>query len=262
MAKPVSKKKTTPKKAEKRKPVPQKTIPSKTKKAVSKSKSSQLKKQIKEVKSTSLQKPPGDRKKKPVATEKKIEKKKEPERTFVPPPTKKEEEPKEYKTIRMEIHKLMKNQYLPISIIDGIIEQAALDKKIQGKLKNIIEKSLQEYAKNLIDPTEACGMISAQSIGEPGTQMTMRTFHYAGVAEINVTLGLPRLIEIVDARSSPSTPMMNIYLRDEYRVNPDLAKEIANKIEITRLTDVADIEMDLVNIFISIKPNKKTMEKK
>jgi DNA-directed RNA polymerase subunit A" len=242
--------------------VPQKTIPSKTKKAVSKSKSSQLKKQIKEVKSTSMQKPPSDRKKKPVATEKKIEKKKEPERTFVPPPTKKEEEPKEYKTIRMEIHKLMKNQYLPISIIDGIIEQAALDKKIQGKLKNIIEKSLQEYAKNLIDPTEACGMISAQSIGEPGTQMTMRTFHYAGVAEINVTLGLPRLIEIVDARSSPSTPMMNIYLRDEYRVNPDLAKEIANKIEITRLTDVADIEMDLVNIFISIKPNKKTMEKK
>jgi DNA-directed RNA polymerase subunit A" len=262
MAKPVSKKKTIPKKAEKRKPVPQKTIPSKTKKAVSKSKSSQLKKQIKEVKSTSMQKPPSDRKKKPVATEKKIEKKKEPERTFVPPPTKKEEEPKEYKTIRMEIHKLMKNQYLPISIIDGIIEQAALDKKIQGKLKNIIEKSLQEYAKNLIDPTEACGMISAQSIGEPGTQMTMRTFHYAGVAEINVTLGLPRLIEIVDARSSPSTPMMNIYLRDEYRVNPDLAKEIANKIEITRLTDVADIEMDLVNIFISIKPNKKTMEKK
>ena len=61
---------------------------------------------------------------------------------------------------------------------------------------------------------------------------------------------------------SPSTPMMNIYLRDEYRVNPDLAKEIANKIEITRLTDVADIEMDLVNITISIKPNKKTMEKK
>jgi DNA-directed RNA polymerase subunit A" len=129
-------------------------------------------------------------------------------------------------------------------------------------LKYIVEKSLEEYAKNLIDPTEACGIIGAQSIGEPGTQMTMRTFHYAGVAEINVTLGLPRLIEIVDARSSPSTPMMNIYLRDEYRVNPDLAKEIANKIEITRLTDVADIEMDLVNITISIKPNKKTMEKK
>ncbi|MCK4416125.1 MAG: DNA-directed RNA polymerase subunit A'', partial [Thermoplasmatales archaeon] len=125
-----------------------------------------------------------------------------------------------------------------------------------------IDRVLADYSKNLIDPTEACGMVGAQSIGEPGTQMTMRTFHYAGVAEINVTLGLPRLIEIVDARSIPSTPMMNIYLRDEYKVNPDLAKEIANKIEITTLTDVADIEMDLISLITHIKPNKKTMNKK
>jgi DNA-directed RNA polymerase subunit A" len=104
-------------------------------------------------------------------------------------------------------------------------------------------------------------MISAQSIGEPGTQMTMRTFHYAGVAEINVTLGLPRLIEIVDARSIPSTPMMNIYLRDEYRLNSDLAKEVANQIEITRLNSIADIETDLTNLMIYIKPNLKTMKK-
>jgi DNA-directed RNA polymerase subunit A" len=201
-------------------------------------------------------------KKETTVSEKKIEKKKEPERTFLPPPIKIAEEPKEYNVIRTEVNKFLKNQFLPISIIDGIVERVARDKKLETKLKNIVEKAYEEYAKNLIDPTEACGMIGAQSIGEPGTQMTMRTFHYAGVAEINVTLGLPRLIEIVDARSSPSTPMMNIYLRDEYRVNPDLAKEIANKIEITRLTDVADIEMDLVNITISIKPNKKTMEKK
>jgi DNA-directed RNA polymerase subunit A" len=265
MAKTVPKKKITPKKTEKKKPVVQKSISSKTKKPAvkteSKSKPSPMKKG-KEVKSVTKKKKPSEEKKGPLVVEKKIEKKKEPERTFVPPPTKKEEEPKEYKTIRTEINKIMKNKFLPISIIDGIIERAARDKKIEAKIKNIIEKALEEYTKNLIDPTEACGMISAQSIGEPGTQMTMRTFHYAGVAEINVTLGLPRLIEIVDARSTPSTPMMNIYLRDEYRINPDLAKEIANKIEITRLTDVADIEMDLVNIFISIKPNKKTMEKK
>lgn len=261
MAKHGTKKKITPKKTEKKKPVTPKTTQSKTQKTAAKSKPLPIKKAPKGTKSIPTKKKPSDEKKQPVV-EKKIEKKKEPERTFVPPPTKKEEEPKEHKPIRAEIHKLLKNQFLPISIIDGIIERAARDKKIEGKLKNIIEKALEEYAKNRIDPTEACGMISAQSIGEPGTQMTMRTFHYAGVAEINVTLGLPRLIEIVDARSTPSTPMMNIYLRDEYRINPDLAKEIANKIEITRLTDVADIEMDLVNIFISIKPNKKTMEKK
>ncbi|MCK4902462.1 MAG: DNA-directed RNA polymerase subunit A'', partial [Thermoplasmatales archaeon] len=101
-----------------------------------------------------------------------------------------------------------------------------------------------------------------QSIGEPGTQMTMRTFHYAGVAEINVTLGLPRLIEIVDARSIPSTPMMNIYLRDEYKLNSDIAKQVANQIEISRLNTIADIETDLTNLVINIRPNTKTMKNK
>jgi DNA-directed RNA polymerase subunit A" len=183
------------------------------------------------------------------------------ERKMIPPPEK-EKEPEEYIKLRDEVTKALKGRFLPISIIDGIVDWILKDKKLQPKLKTIIDKALADFAHNQIDPTEACGMVAAQSIGEPGTQMTMRTFHYAGVAEINVTLGLPRLIEIVDARSTPSTPMMNIYLRDEYRVNPDLAKEIANKIEITRLTDVADIEMDLSNIKLTIRPNPKTMEKK
>ena len=181
---------------------------------------------------------------------------------MVPPPPKEEDEPKEYKKINSEINKILKDRFLPRYIVDNIIERVARDKKLESKLKIIVDRVLADYSKNLIDPTEACGMIGAQSIGEPGTQMTMRTFHYAGVAEINVTLGLPRLIEIVDARSIPSTPMMNIYLRDEYKVNADLAKEIANKIEITKLTDIADIEMDLINLIIYIKPNKKTMDKK
>jgi len=271
MAKPVPKKNRTPKKVEKKKPVKlakPKTTPVTIKKPpvkkIAESKVPQQKKKLKKVETVLQKKKPVEKKtkKETKASEKKIEKKKEPERTFLPPPIKTVEEPKEYKMIRAEINKLLKNHFLPISIIEGIVERTARDKKLEAKLKHIVAKALEEYGKNLIDPTEACGIIGAQSIGEPGTQMTMRTFHYAGVAEINVTLGLPRLIEIVDARSSPSTPMMNIYLRDEYRVNPDLAKEIANKIEITRLTDVADIEMDLVNITISIKPNKKTMEKK
>jgi len=180
----------------------------------------------------------------------------------IPPPPEKKQEPAENKKIREEINKILKERFLPRYIIDSIVERVIHDKKLKPKLEKIIDHVLLEYGKNLIDPTEACGMVGAQSIGEPGTQMTMRTFHYAGVAEINVTLGLPRLIEIVDARSTPSTPMMNIYLRDEYKLNPDLAKDIANKIEITKLTDVADIEMDLINLTINIKPNKKTMDKK
>ena len=178
------------------------------------------------------------------------------------PAPKKDRESPDHKKMRIKIENILKDRFLPNSVINSIIQRVIPDKKLESKLPLIVDKTLIEYSKNIIDPTEACGMVSAQSIGEPGTQMTMRTFHYAGVAEINVTLGLPRLIEIVDARSSPSTPMMNIYLKDEYRVNPDLAKEIANQIEITRLVDVADLEMDLTNMTIHLKLNKKTIEKK
>jgi len=113
-----------------------------------------------------------------------------------------------------------------------------------------------------MDPYEACGMVAAQSIGEPGTQMTMRTFHYAGVAEINVTLGLPRLIEIVDARKDPSTPMMTVYLEGVYRINKEKAKEIANKIEVTRLINIAEVETDISNMKVVVKPNVKSMQRK
>jgi len=172
------------------------------------------------------------------------------------------EEPAEIKKLRTDIEKILGERYLPCSVIDDIISKVAGKKELESKLKNIISRAREDYKKNIIDAYEACGIVGAQSIGEPGTQMTMRTFHYAGVAEINVTLGLPRLIEIVDARSSPSTPMMNIYLRDEYRLNPDLAKEVANKIEITRLMDLADIETDMSNLVIYINPDDKTMKKK
>ncbi len=172
------------------------------------------------------------------------------------------EESPEHKKIRSEINKILDGRFLPLAILDDIISKVSPEQKLQSKLKVIISKSLAEYDKNIVDPSEACGIVGAQSIGEPGTQMTMRTFHYAGVAEINVTLGLPRLIEIVDARSIPSTPMMNIYLMDEFRLNSDLAKEVANQIEITRLNSIADIETDLTNLVIYVKPNMKTMKNK
>ena len=196
---------------------------------------------------------------------KKVKKvKKELEETVIikVPPPKEVEEPEEHKKIRSELKKIIDNKFLPKKVIDEIILKVAEDNSLKSKLKDIINRTLVEYGKNTIDQSEACGIVGAQSIGEPGTQMTMRTFHYAGVAEINVTLGLPRLIEIVDARSIPSTPMMNIYLRDEYRLNSDLAKEVANQIEITRLNTIADIETDLTNIVIFIKPNMKTLKNK
>ncbi len=266
------KKKEKPRKTKKTKDIaPTETKKSTKKKTVKVEKTKEMKKpkiskekKKKPIKTKKIKKPSTKEKKEIVKTTKKKTAKKEElkEIKMIPPPPKEKEEPEEYKKIREEINKILKDRFFPRHIIDSIIERIARDKTLESKIKKIVDKVFLEYTKNLVDPTEACGMVSAQSIGEPGTQMTMRTFHYAGVAEINVTLGLPRLIEIVDARSIPSTPMMTIYLRDEYKLNPDLSKEIANKIEITRLTDVADIEMDLINIVIYIKPNKKTMEKK
>ena len=160
-----------------------------------------------------------------------------------------------------QINSYLDGRYLPPSIIEEFAEHI-LKEGLQKRIKDITERALEDYAKNKIDPAEACGIVGAQSIGEPGTQMTMRTFHYAGVAEINVTLGLPRLIEIVDARSSPSTPMMNIYLTEEYRHDAELAKIVANQIEITELNDIAEIEADLTNLMITVRPDKAAIKSK
>lgn len=166
--------------------------------------------------------------------------------------------------IEEEINKILKekSEYLPQSIINEIIEKIKSNGIEKNKIRKVIEKAINEYNAHLMEPLEACGIVAAQSIGEPGTQMTMRTFHYAGVAEINVTLGLPRLIEIVDARKDPSTPMMTVYLEGAYRINRELAKKMANKIEITKLINIADVAVDIGNMKIIIKPNKKAMERK
>ena len=114
----------------------------------------------------------------------------------------------------------------------------------------------------LIDPFEAAGIITAQSIGEPGTQMTMRTFHYAGVATVNVTQGLPRIIEIVDARKVPNTPTMTIRLKGENSQSADAAKKLAAAIEITTTVNIADIDTDVAQRRLVLKLKKGNLKQK
>jgi DNA-directed RNA polymerase subunit A" len=196
------------------------------------------------------------------ATEKKSSKKQTSEKKPIPAKKKVETLSAAEQKALDHIKKSLGDFFLPKSIIDELIREI-IDKKISDKkIDPIIKRVIEDYKANMIDPSEACGIVGAQSIGEPGTQMTMRTFHYAGVAEINVTLGLPRLIEIVDARSTPSTPMMNIYLQKEYREDAKKAKTVANLIEITQLHDIAEIETDLTNLFITVKPDLESLENK
>ncbi len=137
------------------------------------------------------------------------------------------------------------------------------DKEItDSQFRQILERVLKEYLSTRIEACEAVGVIAAQSIGEPGTQMTMRTFHYAGVAEINVTLGLPRLIEIMDARKEPSTPTMTVYLEDDYCDDRDRAREVSWQIEAAPLHEFGDITTDMENMHVIVHLNTKVCDKR
>ena len=118
----------------------------------------------------------------------------------------------------------------------------------------VVEETVEEYNFAKIEPGESAGIVTAQSIGEPGTQMTLRTFHFAGVRERKVTLGLPRIIEIVDARRIPSTPIMTIYLTGEYKRSREKAVKIAQEIVYTTLRDiVSEVYIDHVEGSIVIR---------
>jgi len=145
------------------------------------------------------------------------------------------------------------------SDLKGYLEGKNISKK---QFEDIFTQILYEYDYTRIQPCEAVGVVAAQSIGEPGTQMTMRTFHYAGVAEINVTLGLPRLIEIMDARKSPSTPTMTIHLEGDYATNRDLAREVSWQIEAAPLHEFGDITTDMLEMQVVVKLNRQVCEKR
>lgn len=102
----------------------------------------------------------------------------------------------------------------------------------------VCKKGLSLYNKAKVEPGQAVGIITAQSIGEPGTQMTLRTFHFAGIKERNVTLGLPRLIELVDARKKPVTPTMDIYLDEESKNSREKAIDVAKHVLQTKISSL------------------------
>jgi DNA-directed RNA polymerase subunit A' len=126
-----------------------------------------------------------------------------------------------------------------------------------------VGQAVENYGRSLIEPGEAAGIVSAQSIGEPGTQMTLRTFHFAGVREQNVTLGLPRLIEIVDARKTPSTPTMTVFLDEKHRTSKEKAEEVAALLTHTTLGDIStSIESDITRMRITVKLDTAAMHEK
>ena len=135
-------------------------------------------------------------------------------------------------------------------------------KLTKPQAKKVIQEAIFALKRASIDPYEAAGIITAQSIGEPGTQMTMRTFHYAGVATVNVTQGLPRIIEIVDARKVPQTPTMTIRLQADKKTSAEEAQKLAAAIEVTTTVNIASLETDVAQRRLVLKLNKSNLKQK
>ncbi len=148
----------------------------------------------------------------------------------------------------------------PPAILVRLEERLKSFRLTEPEIRAIVKEIGARLARVRVDPHESVGIIAAQSIGEPGTQMTLRTFHYAGVAEMNVTLGLPRLIEIVDARRSPSTPTMTVYLEGRIRQDRKRVQEVALKIEVTNLPDVATIGSVVEKLKVVVSPKPELLE--
>ena len=94
------------------------------------------------------------------------------------------------------------------------------------------------------------------------THNTMNTFHYAGVAEIDVTQGLPRLIELVDARKEPDTPTMEVHLEDRYATDRERAHEVVWQIESTKILQLGDVSTNVADMLVQVDLNEETLRER
>ncbi|MGZ5562245.1 MAG: DNA-directed RNA polymerase subunit A'' [Halobacteriota archaeon] len=162
----------------------------------------------------------------------------------------------------MDLQDAINTLKLPLNVKNDLFTELGNLQLSDDEINEVLEITKNVYKRSKVEPCEAVGTIAAQSIGEPGTQMTMRTFHYAGVADINVTLGLPRLIEIVDARKVPDTPMMTIFIDAESANDRDKALQLGWEIEATHVSDIADILADTDEMQIYLEFDDRALQQR
>ena len=126
----------------------------------------------------------------------------------------------------------------------GVKEYLDRTAKISGiTLETFVRSCLDKYEKAEIEPGTAIGAVGAQSIGEPGTQMTLKTFHFAGVANMHITQGVPRIKEIINASPKISTPLITCNL--DNKTDVIAARVVKGRIEQTFLRDIIEYIEDV-----------------
>ena len=149
---------------------------------------------------------------------------------------------------------------LPEKTLSDIERFAKEHKLTSAQKEKLITDTKVKYEEMQITPGESVGIIAAQSLGEPGTQMTMRTHSFIGIAEMNVTLGLPRIIEVLDLRKEPKTPFMMIYLKSPHGKTRESADKIANRIKQVSLGELAkEISLSMSEFSLSISFDKQEL---
>ncbi|CCQ37954.1 DNA-directed RNA polymerase subunit A'' [Natronomonas moolapensis 8.8.11] len=158
------------------------------------------------------------------------------------------------------VESIVEDSDLPRRLKQDVYETIQIRENLTDEqIEDIVYGVESKYLENRVDPLDPVGTVSAQSIGEPGTQMTMNTFHYAGVAEIDVTQGLPRLIELVDARKTPDTPMMTVHLDGVYAEDRERAHEVVWQIEATKILALGDVSTNVADMLVRIDLNEETL---
>jgi len=148
---------------------------------------------------------------------------------------------------------------IPEKLLDDVKKEISKINVTKAQLKEILERVKREYEGSIISPGEAIGIVTAESFGEPATQMTLNVKHFAGVSEMQVTSGLPRLIEIFDASKSIKTPSMEVYLNEEFAKDAAKVRKVASQIKENILADIATeftIDVSNLNVKIGIDKNK------
>jgi DNA-directed RNA polymerase III subunit RPC1 len=144
---------------------------------------------------------------------------------------------------KQELGQFLKSIAIKIARVRQHIKtNATVNKYIErltlSQLVEFIHTCKEKYMKAKIEPGTAVGALAAQSIGEPGTQMTLKTFHFAGVASMNITQGVPRIKEIINANPRISTPIITAAL--EVDTNPEFARRVKSRIEKTTLGEITE----------------------
>lgn len=152
---------------------------------------------------------------------------------------------------------IFEEEKLPMKVQRDFEEAVEELKLKEPEKKKLAERIARHFETLLVEPGEAVGIIAAQSIGEPGTQLTLRTKHYAGSAEVSVGSGIQRVEEIVDGRSKAKYPIMTIRLFDkETKKSFEKVDKFAKSLIDVRVGDVVGMKEDLAKGKVTIELNK------